>query len=131
PPPGQAPAFGALRVAVLLLIVGALALFFLAPARLLRSERTGGGSGDGDRFPATGARSLFALVFLAFVVLNVVSEAGMARQVTVRYVLPVYLLVPIALAVPLAALAARSRLGAAAALAALALVVAFDGRETY
>src|SRR6185295_4724518 len=31
PPPGQAPAFGALRVAVLLLIVGALALFFLAP----------------------------------------------------------------------------------------------------
>lgn len=87
------------------------------------------GRGDPPELPSAAAtRVLFGLVLVTLAVLNVVSVAGMTRGVTVRYILPLYLIVPGLLAVLLARIQERSR-WVAGSLAAL--VVAFNLAGTY
>jgi hypothetical protein len=95
-----------LLVPVRLLFAAAALLFFAVPA--LR--------GRTDRWSRAAARTLgfstwllFVLVIAAYAALNIFSAAGEARGVSVRYVLPVYLVVPGMLALLLSLVAARSR----------------------
>ncbi len=101
-----------LRLPVRFLFAAVSLLFLAAPAlrgRWARAVRKRVG------FPTW---LLFVLVIAAYAVLNIVSEAGQARGVSVRYVLPLYLLIPGILAVFLSVAAARNR-----ALAALLIGV--------
>ena len=82
-----------LRLPVLVLYA-ATALLFLALRR---------------RIPAP-AWSLFVLVTLTYAFLNVFSQAGQVRGISVRYVLPIYLVISGVLAVVLCLVAQRSRL---------------------
>ena len=86
------------------LVFAAAALLFLA-VPVLR----GRAGGEVRRRFGSSPWLLFALVIAAYAVLNVFSEAGQARGVSVRYVLPLYLLVPGMLALLLSLVAARSR----------------------
>jgi hypothetical protein len=95
-----------LLVPVRLLFAAAALLFLAVPA--LR--------GRTDRWSRAVARAiglspwlLFALVIAAYAALNIFSEAGETRGISVRYVLPLYFVVPGMLAVLLSLVAARSR----------------------
>ena len=92
-----------LRLPVRLLFAAAALLFLAAPA--LRG-RAGEAVSRRAGFPAW---LLFVLVVAAYAGLNVFSAAGEARGISVRYVLPLYLVVPGMLAVLLSLVAARSR----------------------
>lgn len=100
---------GWLRLPARLLFAAAALLFLAAPAV---RRRVG--------FPAW---LLFVLVLAAYAGLNIFSEAGQMRGISVRYVLPLYLVVPGMLAVLLSFVAARSR---ALAVLLAALVVLFN-----
>lgn len=72
-------------------------------------------------------RALVLLVVAATVGINVLSAAGASRGLTVRYILPIYLLAPLALGLFLAALArARPPWTAIASGSLAALLVAFS-----
>ncbi|HVT14845.1 MAG TPA: glycosyltransferase [Thermoanaerobaculia bacterium] len=129
-----------LHVPTLVILAGA-GCFSLLVAPLLRRrtaalerERGGGAAGAADpRLAAIesaerNAWPLLVLVLLANVALNLVSGAGGLRGLTVRYVLPLYLLVPAVLATSLARVAQRSR-ALAASLAGI--VLAFNVAGTF
>ncbi|MHB8799702.1 MAG: glycosyltransferase [Thermoanaerobaculia bacterium] len=71
---------------------------------------------------------LLLLVAVVMAALNIVSEAGQTRGLTVRYLLPAYFLFPVALATTLARLAARWR---PAAIVAGAIVLVFNLAGVY
>jgi hypothetical protein len=128
-PASDQPPGPLLRVPVLVTVAVA-ALFLLArrvPARwwrvgaaVPRPQPEPPGHGDGGAVRERVLWPLCVLTLLAVIALLVGSAAGMRRGLTVRYVLPLYLLVPLMLAVFLSACARRSRL-LAGALAALIL----------
>jgi hypothetical protein len=106
---------GRMRFSIRLLFAAAALLFLAVP--LLRG-RAAEVVGRRVPFPAW---LLFVLVIAAYAVLNVFSAAGQVRGVSVRYVLPIYLVVPGMLVLFLSLVAARSR--ALAVLLALAVVL--------
>ncbi len=114
-PPGRVQR--ALHIPVLL-IHGTAALLFLAIPFLRRARGT-------PPVPLP-AWLLFVLVAAAIAAVNMVSEAGLSRGLTVRYILPLYLLAPPLLALLVQAVGRRSR-PAAAALAAAVLAFNLAG----
>jgi dolichol-phosphate mannosyltransferase len=130
-----------LHLPTLAILAGA-GCFALVAAPLLRRRRAAPGGPLGGR--ATGAPDprlpalaqiesverdawpLLVSVVVVNVVLNLVSGAGGVRGLTVRYVLPLYLLVPAVLALSLARVAIRSR-ALAALLGGVVLAFALAG----
>lgn len=108
---------GFLRRPMLLFVFAAVLFFWLAPA--LRRWLQPPAALAGARAPPW---VLLALVFATMLALNVFSEAGQTRGLTVRYILPLYLVVPAQLGLFLAWLGARSRAVAAALAATLLLL---------
>jgi hypothetical protein len=92
-----------LRFPVLLLSAAAALLFLAAPALRGRAGQAVG------RKVGFSSWLLFVLVIAAYAGLNIFSEAGAGRGITVRYVLPLYFLVPGMLGVLLSLVAERSR----------------------
>jgi dolichol-phosphate mannosyltransferase len=98
-----------------LLYLAAALLFLIGPA-------LGGRAGRAvRRRVGSSPWLLFVLVLAAYAALNILSEAGQMRGISVRYVLPIYLVVPGMLALLFSLVAARSR--ALAALLAGALLL--------
>lgn len=96
-----------LRLPVQLLFAAAALLFLAAPA--LR----GLAGGAVSRRVGFSPWLLFVLVTAAYAGLNIFTEVGQTRVISVRYVLPLYLVVPGMLAILLSLVAARSRVLAA------------------
>ncbi|HVR96500.1 MAG TPA: glycosyltransferase family 39 protein [Thermoanaerobaculia bacterium] len=102
-----AEVYNGMRLPVLFLYAAAALVFLAVPAVRRRA--------------GVSTWLLFVLVIAAYAGLNIFSEAGQIRGISVRYVLPVYLVVPGMLAVLLSLVAERSR-GLAVALAAVVLL---------
>ena len=122
--PRRARALRALHPLVLAVHLGAAALFFYLALRARKSGFLVSGRIASQNAP----QLLFALVLVAMAALNVVSVAGMSRGVTVRYVLPLYLVIPGIVAVLILWIGARSRWLAGAV---AGLLLTFNVAGTY
>lgn len=115
-PPG--PLARALRFPAVAVYGVAFGWFFL------RADRNAGSE-------AKRRRALALLLIGATVAINVLSEAGASRGLTVRYVLPIYLLAPLALGMFLAAVGAWRRAWGLLLAGALAALVATFSASVY
>ncbi len=122
--PRQTRGFRTWHPFILGLHLTAAALFFTLGSRVRRRDPAIAGTAETGSDP----RLLFALVLLTMAALNVVSVAGMTRGVTVRYILPLYLIVPGLLAIMLLWIGTRSRWLAGGV---AALLLAFNAAGTY
>ncbi len=122
--PRQTRFMRTLHPLVLGLHLAAMGLFFYLGSRARGRGFSLSGAIDARKDP----RWLFALVMVTMAALNVLSVAGMTRGVTVRYIMPLYLIVPGMLACLLLWISARSRW--AAGLVA-AVLLTFNLTGTY
>ncbi len=84
-----------------------------------------------DSAEAKKRRTLALLVIGATVAINILSEAGASRGLTVRYVLPIYLLAPLALGIFLAAVSAGRRPWGPLAASTLATILVTFSASVY